>query len=58
MRILIDAASVELFADDGKTALTDTFFPIQDFNDLEIYTLDGTIRFFQLQMWKLKSIWK
>jgi fructan beta-fructosidase len=58
MRLLFDAASVELFADDGKTALTDIFFPTQDFNDFEIYAQDGTIRLFQLKMWKLKSIWK
>ena len=58
MRLLFDAASAELFADDGKTALTDIFFPTQDFNDFEIYAQDGTIRLFQLQMWKLKSIWK
>jgi fructan beta-fructosidase len=58
MRLLFDAASVELFADDGKTALTDTFFPTQDFNDFEVYAQDGNIRLLQLQMWKLKSIWK
>ena len=58
MRLLFDAASVELFADDGKTALTDTFFPTQDFNDFEVYAPDGSIRLLQLQMWKLKSIWK
>jgi fructan beta-fructosidase len=58
MRLLFDAASVELFADDGKTALTDIFFPTQDFNDFEIYAQDGTIRLSQLKMWKLKSIWK
>jgi fructan beta-fructosidase len=58
MRLFFDTASVELFADDGKTALTDIFFPTQDFNDFEIYAQDGTIRLIQLQMWKLKSIWK
>jgi fructan beta-fructosidase len=30
MRMFFDTASVELFADDGKTALTDTFFPTRD----------------------------
>ncbi len=58
MRILFDAASVELFADDGKTALTDIFFPTQDFDDFAIYAQDGKIRLSQLQMWELKSIWK
>jgi fructan beta-fructosidase len=58
MRLLFDTASIELFADDGKTALTDTFFPTWDFNDFEIYAQDGSIRIFKLQMWKLKRIWK
>ena len=58
MHMLFDSASVELFADDGKTALTDTFFPTQDFDDFEIYAREGTIRLFQVQMWQLKSIWK
>jgi fructan beta-fructosidase len=58
MRMFFDTASVELFADDGKTALTDTFFPTRDFNDFQIYAHDGTIRLTRLQMWKLRSIWK
>ncbi|NTD99210.1 glycoside hydrolase family 32 protein [Agrobacterium tumefaciens] len=34
--IFIDAASVELFADDGLTAMTDVFFPIQKNTLLQI----------------------
>jgi fructan beta-fructosidase len=31
VRILIDRASVELFADDGATVMTETFFPTEDY---------------------------
>ncbi|HKK76879.1 MAG TPA: glycoside hydrolase family 32 protein [Saprospiraceae bacterium] len=43
----IDRASVELFADDGKTVLTEIFFPNEDFTELEIlgmeYLEDGMV---------------
>lgn len=34
--VFIDAASVELFADDGLTAMTEVFFPIQKNSSMEI----------------------
>jgi len=37
--VFIDAASVELFADDGLTAMTEVFFPIQKNTLLEIKSL-------------------
>jgi len=58
MRLLFDVASVELYADDGQTALTEIFFPTEDFNNFEIYAEGGAVQFVQFQMWKLKSIWR
>lgn len=36
LHVYIDRASVELFADNGKTVVTEIFFPNQDFTKLEI----------------------
>ena len=55
--LFFDAASVELFADDGQTVLTDIFFPSEDFHRYEIYSDDAKIEVKDLAVWKLKSIW-
>ena len=55
--LFFDAASVELFADNGQTALTDIFFPSEDFNRYKIYSGDAKIEAKNLKVWKLKSIW-
>lgn len=36
LHVYLDRASIELFADDGKTVLTEIFFPNEDFTELEI----------------------
>ena len=57
MHLFFDASSVEFFADDGKNALTDIFFPTEDFTKFKIYGNDK-IFFLQAKAWNLKSIWK
>lgn len=37
MKIILDKSSVELFADEGLTAMTDIFFPIGDMNKIEVH---------------------
>lgn len=63
MHLFFDTASVELFADDGKTTLTDIFFPNEDFNNFHIFAEDGknefpSFQFLKFQAWRLKSIWR
>jgi fructan beta-fructosidase len=38
MTIFLDHASIELFADDGRTVMTDIIFPTEPYNKLEIVT--------------------
>ena len=57
MHLFFDASSVELFADDGKNALTDIFFPSEDFTKFKIYG-NNKIFFRQAKAWNLKSIWR
>ncbi len=42
LTLLIDRASVELFADGGLTAMTDVFFPDTPLNQLRIRSVKGT----------------
>jgi fructan beta-fructosidase len=53
--LLIDNASVELFADKGLTAMTQIFFPDENFSDITIQSGDG-FKIKSLRFAKLKSI--
>jgi fructan beta-fructosidase len=57
-QLFFDTASVELFADNGQTALTDIYFPTEDFAVYKIYSDGEKIEAKNLSAWKLKSIWK
>ena len=57
MTLFIDVASVELFADQGATVLTDIFFPSEDFNQLKLYANNGSIKIKKADFFELKSIW-
>ena len=37
LHLFLDVASVEVFADDGATVMTEIFFPNEDFNQLKVY---------------------
>jgi fructan beta-fructosidase len=57
MHLLIDVASVELFAEDGKVVMTDIFFPNEEFNKLTIYAKNGSVKLNSAQFIELQSIW-
>ncbi len=54
MNLYIDVASVELFADDGATVMTDIFFPNEDFNKIAIYSKGGSTFLNKSKMWSIK----
>jgi fructan beta-fructosidase len=58
MQIILDAASIELFAMDGKAVITDTFYPSSDFNMMEIFAENGKIHVENISVTQLKSIWE
>ncbi|MCP5396047.1 MAG: glycoside hydrolase family 32 protein [Sphingomonadaceae bacterium] len=41
LRILLDRSSAELFADGGRTVMTETFFPSDDFSNARLIMADG-----------------
>ncbi|MDQ2718420.1 MAG: glycoside hydrolase family 32 protein [Bacteroidota bacterium] len=57
MTLIIDVSSIELFADDGLTVMTEIFFPDKIYNQLHIQS-PGDILINKLEYQKLKSIWK
>ena len=55
--MIVDAASIELFADDGLSVMTDIFFPKSLLNKIHIQSPDKmTVN--MLQVYSLQSIWK
>ena len=53
--LVVDASSVELFADDGLSNLTGVFFPKKPYSRLSIVNNGMEIEHLQIQ--PLKSIW-
>ncbi|MBS1796333.1 MAG: glycoside hydrolase family 32 protein [Acidobacteria bacterium] len=66
LHLIFDTASMELFADDGTVAMTDIFFPTEDFTRLKFFGLKSasqwnvpeSVFFTQANAWNLKSIWR
>ena len=42
-RLLVDVASMELFAADGRIVFTDVFFPGKPFDIIELFTEGGNV---------------
>ena len=57
LHIFVDRSSVELFANDGETVISDRVFPSPASNGLEVYALGGSARVISLDLWKLKPAW-
>ena len=54
--LVVDESSVELFADDGLTVMTETFFVDKPYKQMHIETNDGIV-IKKLEYSELKSIW-
>jgi fructan beta-fructosidase len=54
MNLHLDVASVELFTDDGAIAMTDVFFPNEDFNQIAIFSKNGVANLMECKIWALK----
>ena len=57
LTLIIDNASIELFADNGLSVMTEIFFPNALLSQIAIQSADN-FRIKSLQYNKLKSIWK
>ncbi|HEX4671159.1 MAG TPA: GH32 C-terminal domain-containing protein [Solirubrobacteraceae bacterium] len=57
LRILVDASSVEVFADRGEVVLTDQIFPDAASTGVSVFADGGTASLTHLTGWHLRSIW-
>ncbi|RME68471.1 MAG: glycoside hydrolase family 32 protein [Alphaproteobacteria bacterium] len=57
MRLILDVASVELFADDGETVMTEIFFPSQPFTRVSFFAEDGAVSAGDGTIHALQGIW-
>jgi fructan beta-fructosidase len=57
IRALIDASSVEIFVDNGKLAMTEVFFPNEDFKNLNLFAKKGKAKLAKGEVHTLKGIW-
>jgi fructan beta-fructosidase len=57
LQIFVDQSSVEVFAQHGRTVLTDLIFPSPDSDGLEVYAVGGTVEV-TAQIWELNSSMK
>lgn len=57
LRILLDTSSIEVFADGGRTVLTDLRLPTTAGRTLDIFSDGRTPRVKSLRVWELKSAW-
>jgi fructan beta-fructosidase len=55
--LIIDNASIELFADNGLTTMTEIFFPTTPFTDIQIQS-PTKFKIKSLKYSKMKTIWK
>ncbi len=58
MHLFIDHASIELFADDGKTVMTEIFFIEEPFTDAMLHIEVAPLRILRGRIFSLQSIWE
>ena len=57
LHLFIDAASVELFVDDGKLVMTSLVFPAEKFTSLKVFSKGGGMILDRSEFYNLKSVW-
>ena len=57
IRLFVDEASIEVFVDNGKLVMTDIIFPTTPYNQIQLFSTNGSIKLNGTEMWSLKSIW-
>ncbi|MBV9392444.1 MAG: GH32 C-terminal domain-containing protein, partial [Verrucomicrobia bacterium] len=57
LHIFVDWSSVEVFASDGQTVITDQIFPMPSSDGLALFANGGDAKLVSLHIWPLRSIW-
>ena len=56
-RIIFDSSSIEFFADNCKVSVTNTIYPSEPFQSIELFTERSPIHVLNCSITELKSIW-
>ncbi|WP_022834807.1 glycoside hydrolase family 32 protein [Salisaeta longa] len=57
LRVFVDWSSVEVFADEGYTVITDRIFPQPQHQGVAVYAEGGDARIVSMDVWTLRSAW-
>jgi fructan beta-fructosidase len=58
IRLFVDEASVEVFVDNGKLVMTEIIFPTTPYNQIRLFSTNGSIKLNGAEIWSLKSVWQ
>ena len=58
LEILLDRSSLELFANDGKVALSSSFITTQNADGVYLFNIGGELLVEKLEIYPMKSIWQ
>jgi sucrose-6-phosphate hydrolase SacC (GH32 family) len=58
MKVWVDASSVEVFADDGRVAVTQLVYPPEGARGVDVWSEGGEASVVRLEGWGMRSIWK
>ncbi|MED0716096.1 glycoside hydrolase family 32 protein [Aeribacillus composti] len=58
LHLYLDRSSVEVFANDGLNVMTSRIYPQTSSLGLQFYAKNGVVQIEDLNVWKLKDIWK
>ena len=58
LHIFVDRSSVEIFAQDGRSAMTNLAFPNPTSTGISLSTAGGRLDNVQVKMWPLRSAWR
>ena len=57
VRLIIDAASIEIFINNGELSFTSIFFPSKNFDVISLFANNGTCNIIKSKIFSLNSIW-
>ena len=57
IHLILDAASIEIFINNGELSFTSIFFPSEKFNTISLFANNGTFNIVNAEIYPLNSIW-
>ena len=58
LHVFVDRSSLEVFANDGESVLSDRIYPHPGSDGIELYARGAGGKIISLRMWQLDSVWK